>query len=559
VSVVGPVLGFILDARLQQVEHVFANPLSGQLAFPGLPAGGFGGQVAGEQLMPDHAQGIDVIADIRFGPEFLLRRGIQLGVCAGEHGRAAGGDFERLGGDEGADAEVGNLELDFAIGLAKDQNVRRFQIPMDYRRLEVMGEADGLGQAQQDVVSLVRCQNLFLQPVGQFAAANVLVFQTRRLGAEVGLAKFDDAGVFALVLHLEDHFGLMVQQPFPGLGIETEFEGGFQIGEVDMPGPPHFAEAADAEQFFQHPGHVGDGLIAGLKARQPFRQQRLQVSGFLRHQVGCHGGAGRVAGAAQRTADVGGHLRQVGGDRPGQFRGCAGGFLVNDLRGLLAGLLVAHLGQRFQFLPPLFGVGLVFPVVPDLVHDFAADSEGDQIDPGFEQRLGDTAHQTEDHGSIPWVRKKESAIYSVLRCPERDIIAKTSKKEKVVPNRAVLVVLVVVCGYGIMKENLRPASLEFHMHIPVLIEPVPGNGYRARGGEPFATVGQGATPELALDDLKQSLEQRLQHGARLVSLEVDAKVHPWQPFAGMFSPDDPLVQEWLQILQEQREDTGIET
>jgi predicted RNase H-like HicB family nuclease len=91
------------------------------------------------------------------------------------------------------------------------------------------------------------------------------------------------------------------------------------------------------------------------------------------------------------------------------------------------------------------------------------------------------------------------------------------------------------------------------MQIPVLIEPVAGNGFRATGGEPFALTGEGATPEEALGKLKQSLQGRLDAGARIVSVQVPSSDHPWLPFAGMFHEDDPLVQQWREIMAEARE------
>ena len=63
------------------------------------------------------------------------------------------------------------------------------------------------------------------------------------------------------------------------------------------------------------------------------------------------------------------------------------------------------------------------------------------------------------------------------------------------------------------------------MKIPVWIEPVAGNGYRARGGEPLLVVGEGATPAEALEQLKHGLQRRLDAGARLVELDVPAMVH----------------------------------
>jgi hypothetical protein len=89
------------------------------------------------------------------------------------------------------------------------------------------------------------------------------------------------------------------------------------------------------------------------------------------------------------------------------------------------------------------------------------------------------------------------------------------------------------------------------MQIPVLIEPVSGNGYRARGGEPLALTAEGATPDEAVQKLRELLNQRLTGGTRLVPLEVPDGDNPWRQMAGMFK-DDPLFQEVLEIMAEQR-------
>jgi hypothetical protein len=92
------------------------------------------------------------------------------------------------------------------------------------------------------------------------------------------------------------------------------------------------------------------------------------------------------------------------------------------------------------------------------------------------------------------------------------------------------------------------------MKIPVWIEPVSGNGYRAKGGEPFPEVGEGATPDQALEQLKNGLQRRLAGGALLVELDLTAAEHPWLPFAGMFREQDPVIQEWLTIMKQRREE-----
>jgi predicted RNase H-like HicB family nuclease len=47
------------------------------------------------------------------------------------------------------------------------------------------------------------------------------------------------------------------------------------------------------------------------------------------------------------------------------------------------------------------------------------------------------------------------------------------------------------------------------MQIPVLIEPVARNGYRARVLEPYAVSAKGATREEALAKLRAKIEKRL--------------------------------------------------
>ncbi|TMQ33359.1 MAG: type II toxin-antitoxin system HicB family antitoxin [Planctomycetota bacterium] len=89
------------------------------------------------------------------------------------------------------------------------------------------------------------------------------------------------------------------------------------------------------------------------------------------------------------------------------------------------------------------------------------------------------------------------------------------------------------------------------MEIPVLIEPVAGNGYRARGGEPLALSADGATPAEALAKLRQLLHERLQSGSRLVSLEVPSEDNPWRKMAGIFK-DDPLFDAWQQAIADYR-------
>jgi hypothetical protein len=92
------------------------------------------------------------------------------------------------------------------------------------------------------------------------------------------------------------------------------------------------------------------------------------------------------------------------------------------------------------------------------------------------------------------------------------------------------------------------------MHIPVLIEPVAGNGFRARSVEPFALSGEGPTREAALARLKEQLQARLKSGAEIVGLEVPTTKNPWLRMAGMYNPDDSEVQEWIEEMKRYREE-----
>jgi hypothetical protein len=90
------------------------------------------------------------------------------------------------------------------------------------------------------------------------------------------------------------------------------------------------------------------------------------------------------------------------------------------------------------------------------------------------------------------------------------------------------------------------------MEIAVLVEPVPGRGYRARGGEPFSLEAEGSTKEEALRKLGALIASRIEGGAEVVSLRVPAGDNPWIAGAGMFK-GEPLFDEWQAAIAERRE------
>jgi hypothetical protein len=89
------------------------------------------------------------------------------------------------------------------------------------------------------------------------------------------------------------------------------------------------------------------------------------------------------------------------------------------------------------------------------------------------------------------------------------------------------------------------------MQIPVLLEPVARNGYRAQIRSPFAFSAKGATPEEALAKLRAKIERRLEKGAELVGLEIGMSADSWMEFAGMFK-NDPWIEDWKRSVQEYR-------
>ena len=89
------------------------------------------------------------------------------------------------------------------------------------------------------------------------------------------------------------------------------------------------------------------------------------------------------------------------------------------------------------------------------------------------------------------------------------------------------------------------------MNLPVLLEPVAGNGYRATGAAPFAFCVEGATREEALDKFRRAVAGRMDAGAEIVSLPVPPAEHPLARFAGMFK-DNPLFDEWQQAIADYR-------
>jgi hypothetical protein len=91
------------------------------------------------------------------------------------------------------------------------------------------------------------------------------------------------------------------------------------------------------------------------------------------------------------------------------------------------------------------------------------------------------------------------------------------------------------------------------VEVPVIIEPVTGNGYRATGagGLSVGLTAEGATAAEAIDRLAEQIRTRVDAGARIAELSVAAAAAPWKEDAG-YLHDEPLYEPWREAMEEYR-------
>src|SRR5437870_4917759 len=89
------------------------------------------------------------------------------------------------------------------------------------------------------------------------------------------------------------------------------------------------------------------------------------------------------------------------------------------------------------------------------------------------------------------------------------------------------------------------------MAIPVLIERLANNGFRATSGAPLAVSVEAPTRDEALARLREQLRKRLKNGTELIAMPLPTEEHPLAKFAGMFKDDSDFV-EVLKIMAENR-------
>jgi hypothetical protein len=88
------------------------------------------------------------------------------------------------------------------------------------------------------------------------------------------------------------------------------------------------------------------------------------------------------------------------------------------------------------------------------------------------------------------------------------------------------------------------------MQIPILIEPIEGDRYRARAGEPFAMSAEGETKMEAYKKLEEMIFKRMQAGAELFTLDLQ-EAPPHSLCAGS-AKNNPLFDKWQAAIAENR-------
>jgi hypothetical protein len=90
------------------------------------------------------------------------------------------------------------------------------------------------------------------------------------------------------------------------------------------------------------------------------------------------------------------------------------------------------------------------------------------------------------------------------------------------------------------------------IRLPVFVEPLSDRpGYVARLGAPSDLSAEAATPEEAVRQLTGALHRLLDAGARVFSIPLPLSPAPG---GGGWLPDDDLTREWLQAIQEYRQE-----
>ncbi len=99
----------------------------------------------------------------------------------------------------------------------------------------------------------------------------------------------------------------------------------------------------------------------------------------------------------------------------------------------------------------------------------------------------------------------------------------------------------------------RAVNREVAVEVPVIVEPVAGNGYRVTGagGLSVGLTAEGATVAEAIGRLAEQVRTRVRAGAKLTEVDLAAGADPWTQDAG-YLHDEPLFEPWREAMEEYR-------
>jgi hypothetical protein len=89
------------------------------------------------------------------------------------------------------------------------------------------------------------------------------------------------------------------------------------------------------------------------------------------------------------------------------------------------------------------------------------------------------------------------------------------------------------------------------MQIPILIEKIEKNGYRATAGFLFDFTVEALTRDEVLHKARAAIAEKIRGGAEVVQLDLPLD-NPWLRQIGIQDPNDPFIQDWKAIMEENR-------
>jgi hypothetical protein len=92
------------------------------------------------------------------------------------------------------------------------------------------------------------------------------------------------------------------------------------------------------------------------------------------------------------------------------------------------------------------------------------------------------------------------------------------------------------------------------VRVPVLVEKIADQTFRATSSEPFVFRAEGATRDEALQKLRESIHAKLTAGAEITHLDVAIPNYALLRFAGTLDANDPVVQAWEQAMKDYRKE-----